>query len=364
MRSRTTSQTTRVLWCGCHAAVAGYTLAHAGGASLAHTALSHLLFVDALGATLVAAVDILANFEAWRRASIRHPFGLARAEVLAGFALSVLLLFMGLDLCSHNLQHGLEGAGDHEPHVEHAHEALTTPFDGVAAGDDPVARGLAAVDSAALLAIAATLVSAFALDNHLRIGRAMRLSYFRNLPSILSNPAHCLTLACACLLLLLPLLGVRVVGPVDQLLASAAALAMVALGGRLVHRLGLMLLMSCPPAPSAAGETAAATKGGGNAESQGGRVSQKQRLGQIMRALEAEPLVTAVDALRVWQVHYGLCMAGVELRTRKGARDEERLRLRDRVAGLVRGRLGGGYGGGDGGGSVKWEVSTQMTPDN
>ena len=310
---------------------------------------------------------MLANFEAWRRSSIRHPFGLARAEVLAGFALSVLLLFMGLDLFSHNLQHGLEGAGGHEPHVEHSHGAPATAAAADANDDGGSAAGpLAAIDGAALLAMAATLVSAFALDNHLRIGRAMRLSYFRHLPSIFSNPAHCLTLACAALLLLLPLVGVAVAGggAVDQLLSSAAALAMCGLGGRLVHRLGLMLLMSCPPAPAGAAGDAVAAAPPVGAEGKGARVSQRQRLAQIVRALETEPLVAAVDALRVWQVHYGLCMAGVELRTRKGARDEERLRLRDRVAGLVRGRLGGGYGGGDGGGSVKWEVSTQMTPEN
>ena len=91
-------------------AVAAATLWTAEG-SLAMTALSHLILFDSLGALLCVVVDVLGNFEVWRRSSIRHPFGLERAEVLAGFAMSVFLLFMGMDLISHNLQHLLEGMG-------------------------------------------------------------------------------------------------------------------------------------------------------------------------------------------------------------------------------------------------------------
>lgn len=49
---------------------------------------------------------------------------LERAEVLAGFAMSVFLLFMGFDLISHNLQHVLEGLG-HEAHHEHSHQRVS-----------------------------------------------------------------------------------------------------------------------------------------------------------------------------------------------------------------------------------------------
>ena len=46
-----------------------------GDGSLALTALSHLLVFDALGAFLCVGVDVLGNFEVWKRASVRHPFG-------------------------------------------------------------------------------------------------------------------------------------------------------------------------------------------------------------------------------------------------------------------------------------------------
>ena len=151
--------------------VAAYTLWSAEG-SLAMTALSHLILFDALGAMLCVVVDVLGNFEVWKRSSIRHPFGLERAEVLAGFAMSVFLLFMGMDLISHNLQHLLEGVGSHEPHHSHDHGRVSS-------GE---------VDSASLLAIVSTVVSASVLGNHARIGKAMRFAYIESLPSILANP--------------------------------------------------------------------------------------------------------------------------------------------------------------------------------
>ncbi|KAK4695799.1 hypothetical protein P7C71_g2006, partial [Lecanoromycetidae sp. Uapishka_2] len=106
--SMTRDQKFRFGWSIGHMAVAAYVLWSAEG-SLALTALSHLILFDALGAMLCVVVDILSNFEVWKRSSIRHPFGLERAEVLAGFAMSVFLLFMGMDLISHNLTHALEG---------------------------------------------------------------------------------------------------------------------------------------------------------------------------------------------------------------------------------------------------------------
>lgn len=63
-----------MLWCVCHLTVAGVTLWSAQG-SLAVTALSHLIMFDALGASVCVVVDVLSNFEVWKRSSVRHPFG-------------------------------------------------------------------------------------------------------------------------------------------------------------------------------------------------------------------------------------------------------------------------------------------------
>ncbi|MCJ1458299.1 Endoplasmic reticulum zinc transporter [Mycoblastus sanguinarius] len=312
-KSMSREQQSRFWWSICHMAVAAYTLWSAEG-SLALTALSHLILFDSLGAMLCVVVDILGNFEVWKRSSIRHPFGLERAEVLAGFAMSVLLFFMGLDLISHNLQHLLEGLGEHEPHHSHDHER-------VSAGE---------VDSAALLAIVSTLISALGLGNHARIGKAMRFAYIESLPSILGNPSHFLTISCSMLLLLLPLLSIRVYLWLDRALSTTIALSMCILGFRLVKTLGFMLLMSYDS---------------GNA------------VNEIMRDVESDPSVTAIEGAKFWQVHYGLCMACLTLRVR--GTDEGLTRLRDRVSGLVKSRLGGGYGGG----GTRWEVSVQFDLD-
>lgn len=291
--------------------VAAYTLWSAEG-SLALTALSHLILFDSLGAMLCVVVDVLGNFEVWARSSVRHPFGLERAEVLAGFAMSVLLLFMGMDLISHNLQHLLEGIG-HEPHRTHPHDRISP-------GD---------IDTASLLAIISTVISAFGLGNHARIGKAMRFAYIESLPSILGNPSHFLTISCSMMLLLLPLLSIKPYLWLDRALSGTIAISMCVLGFRLVKTLGFMLLMSY--------------SGAGVAD--------------VMRDIKSDPSVTAIEDARFWQVHYGLCMANLKLRVR--GTEDGLSKLREHVASLIKNRLGGGYGGG----GQRWEVSTQLNLD-
>lgn len=304
-------QRLRILWCVCHALVAAYVLYSASG-SLAMTALSHLIFFDAISASICVAVDIFHNFEVWKRSSIRHPFGLERAEVLAGFAMSVFLLFMSFDLISHNLKHVLESLGNHEPHHPHSHQRVSP----------------GSIDSAAVLSIVATLISAVVLDNHKRIGKAMRFGVLDHLPGVLSNPSHLLTLTCSTFLLILPLLSITPYLWLDRVLCTVISLSMFLLGFGLAKTQGLMLLMSY--------------SGSG--------------VGDVMREVTREPMVIGVEEARFWQVHFGLCMANLKLRVQG---DEMQVgRLRERVAVLVRNRLGGGYGKG---GGVRWEVSVQCT---
>jgi divalent metal cation (Fe/Co/Zn/Cd) transporter len=307
--SMSKDQKTRFWWSVCHMFVAAYTLWTAHG-SLAMTALSHLISFDSIGALLCVVVDVLGNFEVWKRSSIRHPFGLERAEVLAGFAMCVLLMFMGLDLISHNLQHFLEKAG-HEPHHSHSHERVS----------------LGSVDITAVLAISSTLISAIGLKNHARIGKAMRFGYIESLPSVLSNPSHFLTLSCSTLLLLLPLVSIRIYGWLDKLLSGTIALSMCFLGVRLVKTLGSMLLMSY----------------------------SGQGVSDVIKDIEADPAVFGIDDARFWQVHYGLCMANMKLRV--SGTEDSLGRLREKISSLIRNRLGGGYGTG----GQKWEVSLQFT---
>ncbi|KAH8732454.1 cation efflux family-domain-containing protein [Phaeosphaeriaceae sp. PMI808] len=307
--SMSKDQKLRLAWCFCHLVVAGLVQwgAHE---SLSLTVLSRLIFYDALGAFLCVAVDVGSNFEVWKRSSIRHPFGFERLEVIAGLGMSVGLLFMGLDLISHGLTHALENTGGHQAHHPESHERVSP----------------GSIDLAALSGIMSTLVSAVLLKNHARIGKVMRLSAIANLPSVLSNPSHFLTLSCSALLLILPLLSIQMYVWLDRTLSFSVAFSMVALGWVQGWTLGKMLLMSYS----------------------GPGVSD------VMYDIETDPGVSIVEEAKFWQVHYGLSQANLKLRVRNL---EEIGRLRDRIGSAVRNRLGGGYGSG----GQRWEVSTQIT---
>ena len=320
--SMTHEQTLRMTWCFCHLAVAAYVQWSAQG-SLAFTALSHLIFYDAIGAFLCAFVELLSNFEVWKRSSVRQPFGLERTEVLVGFAMSILLLFMGFDLISHNVGHILDDhGGNHEPHREHIHSAARA--------------STASITLTSLLAIGSTVVSAIFLKNHARMARSMRFARLNWAPGVMQNPSHFFTLSCSGLLLLMPLVSLHLYQRLDKVLSMSMAIAMCVLGYQLVRALGSMLLMSFSPTAEA------------------GSVDD------VVRGIETDPTVKNVEEAKVWQVHYGLCLASLKLRVRTGSTEDALLRLRERVQSLVRNKLGGGYGGGTG---ASWEVSTMLIPD-
>lgn len=318
-KSMSREQRTRLYWSMCHLAVATFVFFKAEG-SLAATALSHLVFFDAGSAAMCVVVDVLGNFEVWRRSTIRHPFGLQRAEVLAGFALSIFLLFGGFDLVSHNLKHFLESLGAHEAHHEHAH-----------ASDSPIA-----LDLVSAVAIITTLVSAYGLRNHARIAKVMRVSYLAALPSILSNPFHFLTLFVSSLLAILPLLSITLYTWLDRLICGVISLAMFALGMRVAIAQGLMLLMSY----------------GGHSGNTG--------VSAIIREIESDSSVTRVDDAQFWQVHYGLCMANLKISVVRGYDEISLGKLRSRITSLIQNRLGEGYGNG---GNVRWDVTLQLSAE-
>ena len=232
--------------------------------------------------------------------------------------MSVFLIFMGLDLISHNLTHALESSGNHEPHNVHPHAERVSA---------------SSVDVAAIAAISTTLVSALVLKNHARIGKALRIAYIASLPSVLSNPSHLLTLSCSGAVLILPLLPPSTSIHLDRALAASFAVAMLGLGITLGSALGRILLMSYV-----------------------GRQGDGRDVDAVVADIKSDPAVRAIDEAKFWQVHYGLCMANLKLRVSGSV--EELARLRDRVSTLVKNRLGGGYGSGSAG--QRWEVSTQL----
>lgn len=320
-------QRARLYWCCCHFAIALLIFFGASG-SLAMTGLSHLVFFDVGSAAVCVAVDVVGNFEVLRRSSIRHPFGLQRAEVLAGFAMSIFLVFGGFDLVSHNLKHMLESLGHHAPHHPHA----TSPPSQICA----------------LAAAFSTLVSAYGLRNHSRIRRVMRVP---SLPlGAGSNPFHALTLLFSCVLLVLPLV-VAVPPPafvwLDRAICALISASMFFLGVRLAVAQGLMLLMSYSSQQPASKNVVAPGTGSSS-------------VAAVLREIEADPHVARVDEAQFWQVHYGLGVANLSVMLRGGGDDGVVSALRTRLARVVQSRLGEGYGRG---GSLRWEVTVQMCGD-
>lgn len=243
--------------------------------------------------------------------------------MLAGFAMSVFLLFMGFDIISHTAEHLVEGfysddghghAGSHEEHLLHAR----------------VSPG--SVDLAALFALFSTLTSAVLLGNHARIGRAMRFAYLSSLPSLLSNPSHLLTIICSVVLLLIPLLSLPLSAWLDRALALSIAVSMIFIGVRLVKVLGSMLLMSY-----------------------GGRGVQ-----DAVHEIQSHQKVSEVLEARVWEVHHGLCMAIIKLVVQGERGPEADTALRKWVQRIVRERLEGYYGSGRVAGR-RWEISVALT---
>jgi divalent metal cation (Fe/Co/Zn/Cd) transporter len=313
--SMTSNQKARLSWCICHFLIAVYVQWSASG-SLAMTALSRLLFFDAIGAIACVLVETMGNFEVWKRSTVKHPFGLERLDVLVGFGLAVFIGFMGLDVLSHGIQHSLENLGSHVAHSPHAHRRISA----------------GSIDVAALLAVLVTLISAVVLKNHARIGKVMRLDFIACLGTVLSNPSHLITLSCSTLMLLLPLLSIQAYHWFDAAMSFAIAISMMALGIRLGMSLSSILLMSySAPAGSAT-------------------------VKEVISEIETDRCVSAVQDAKFWQVHYGLCMANLTLRCRAADYGTELAKTRERISSLVRNRLGGGYGSG----GLKWEVSIQL----
>lgn len=352
-------QRARLWWCCCHGLVAIYVFFSAGG-SLAMTALSHLVFFDVGSAAVCVAVEVLGNFEVWRRSSIRHPFGLQRVEVLAGFAMSVFLVFGGFDLLSHNLKHVLESVGEHTPHHPHAHPRALSP---------------GTVDTASLAAVVSTLVSAYGLRNHGRIRKVMRVRlpffFWAGAPrfadgiDILANPFLFLTLTFSFLMLLLPLLSVTYFAWLDHVICAAIAVSMFVLGIRLAVAQGFMLLMSyngkaSRPHPSSVGLSGDAKKTDDKAMSNGAAGTSDSSVSAVVREIESEPNIARVEEAQFWQVHYGLAMANLKICLVRALDDSTLSQLRSRVARVVNNRLGEGYGRGS---SLRWEVTVQMSTD-
>lgn len=285
------------------------------------SALAHLLLYDAMGALMCAVVDILGNFDVWKKSSIHLPFGLERVEVLAGFALSILLIFMGGDIMSHSIQEIVQvfyGDASHSHGHAHAHAH--------GSGEDGDHLHWSGILFKVCLAILVTVVSAVGLDNHTRISKALRS--ISSMPSILSNPSHFITIFFCAVVLTLPFFSAATRTTIDAILTPCIAISMCYLGWTLAKSLGGMLVMSFP------GEN---------------------RIDEVEAELMKLPGVVAVSDISVWQVHHSAWLACMKVEIRDDPDTEQRVREESsRIVKLVMGE-------GEDGNDIRWETTIDIT---
>ncbi|ODQ67811.1 hypothetical protein NADFUDRAFT_80961, partial [Nadsonia fulvescens var. elongata DSM 6958] len=315
-QSISTEQKIRMIWCLCHCFVA-FIIFTTKTPFSALSALAHLIFYDAMGALLCVAVDILGNFDVWKQSSIHHPFGLERVEVLAGFALSVTLLFMGGDIMSHSIEHLVSSvysnsADGISSHHEHSHS--------FSENDSEIRWGK--IIFRVVVAMMTTIISALGLNNHARISKALRSSTLSSLPSIFSNPSHLMTVTFCMVILLFPFCSPTIREYANTILTPLIAGSMCYVGWNLAKATGGMLVMSFPGL---------------------------NLIGEIERDILADPHVKSVKDISFWQVHHGLCLASMKItmnskvKTAIGTQsctDRDEQKLKDKARSIIKNILG------------------------
>uniref|UniRef100_A0A060T6I7 Zinc transporter n=1 Tax=Blastobotrys adeninivorans TaxID=409370 RepID=A0A060T6I7_BLAAD len=335
-QSMSREQRIRFAWCFVHFVVAGLVY-NIHLSFMALPALAHLLFYDAMSAALCCAVDVLGNFDVWKRSSLHHPFGLERVEVLAGFALAVTLLFMGGDIMSHSVQGAVEslygGGSGHDGadagHEGGGHHHHSTPH------EHDVAMGISSMAIRVILGLIVTVVSAVGLGNHSRISRAMRLDESSIVSSMPINLSHFMTITFSLAVLFMPMVGPAGYALTDKLLTPLMAAGMCYVGWSIAKVLSGMLIMS---------------------------YTGPDRISDIENDICADPVVNNVTRVSFWQVHHDLWLVSMKIMMEGTEEDEQR--VRNNAVKAIRNFINGAQGD-PGVGSVadglRWESTIDIT---
>lgn len=308
VRSSTTDQRMQMIWALFHLGISLVVMKY-NSASLAASSLSKCIAFDALGIASAAIFEIMNHFPVWQNSSIKHPFGLKRAEVVAQFGAAVYLTYSGVELIREVVERLIIGGG-------HGHG----PTDAIHLDPHSLSSDLMSVSMFTTLGI--TLFAAVVFDNHGRLCQALDLE---DLPRLLRNPFYLLTLVPACILLLFSTTGMHLHGFVDRLIAFAIAASLMCIGMILIHRLGSILLMTYP----------------------------SSSIESLFQEIENDDCVASVDG-KVWQVWTGLVVVCLKTTVRGGEASE--VRVRERITRYTRDILGGGYGSGK---AIRFDVRVE-----
>lgn len=296
----------------------------------AFSTLAHLVFYDSLGSLAIAIVNILSNFDAWKKPSIAFPFGLGRLEALMGYALSTSLVMVGCDLVSHSIEESIvnlvvDGASDSTDHGAHHIHGSSKGTSNVLLYEVTVALVVL------MTAFTTTFINCEGQLPEMMSGKDERSSkrqsrlggYLTSSPSeitpakarllmlikvLLKNPMRLITLCYSTFLLLFPMIPepVKDAFKVDADEASTLIVAstLCYVGWKLVTTLGGTLLISFPYTEYDYS------------------LLKSTVIDQIMHLETFKPSYT-VHHLFITKVNYQLYIAGLKLTMKGGSSDDE-----------------------------------------
>ncbi|CCG81496.1 Cation efflux family protein family [Taphrina deformans PYCC 5710] len=308
LKSSTTDQCIQLLWATFHLLI-GFGVMKYNTASLAVSSLSKCITFDAFGIASTTVFKVLEQYPVWTNSSIKHPFGLKRAEVIVRFASAVYLTYSGVELIREVVERLIIGGGHGHGPTDEIHidpHALNTDF-------MPISM---------MATIFITVFAAVMFGNHSQLSQVMDLDTF---PRMLRNPFYLLTILPAAALLAITMMDLHLHGFVDRSIALGIAAALMYIGLVLTFRLGSILLMTYPSSSVAA----------------------------LFDAVENDDSVAHVEG-KVWQVWTGLVVVSMRVSVRGGESVETR--VRERIVRYTRDVLGGGYGSGK---SIRFEVKVE-----
>lgn len=308
MRSSTADQRMQLFWAAFHLFV-GFAVMKCNSSSLAASSLSKCITFDAFGIASSTVFEILDNFPVWKTSSVKHPFGLKRAEVVVRFAAAVFLTYSGVELVREVVERLVIGGG-------HGHG----PTDSIHLDPHSLSNDFMPISMIATVFI--TLFAAVVFGNHAQLSSALELD---ELPKALQNPFYIITLVPAGIVLCISLSGYHLHAAIDRSLAAIIAGSLITIGILLIYRLGSILCMTYP---------SKAVKG-------------------FYEQVEADDSVVSLEG-KVWQVWSGLVVVSLRCEVRGGESGEQR--LRERIVRYTRDILGGGYGSGK---ALKFEVRVE-----
>ncbi|CCH46785.1 putative membrane protein [Wickerhamomyces ciferrii] len=205
--------------------------------------LSHLIFYDSLGSLTVVFVDIMTNFDVWSKSSMKYPFGLGRIEVLAGFALSISLIFVGCDLISHFIEEFMISFFDDNNSTSHDHSSGHNHHHKSSSLD----INIFTYEFFIIFAAITTLISSNFIVVKDNINNMIKNFKFLSKTNFINNPTHFITLLFTIYLSLYPVvININSDFKINEISTLFISILICYIGWKIVSYLGSILLLTYP----------------------------------------------------------------------------------------------------------------------